>query len=468
VGDWALVEPRGDANGLLPEGEEIPPAGVRNMAIARWALVGLMAVVAAAAWVHYFDAGPGTSHAVVQYHCPMHPSVITDLSGACPICGMDLVPIRRDSATIGRPIDVSNGEKAHLGVPGLVSIDLAPERIQLFGMRTAPVTREKLSPTIRTVGVVTATEGGISLVTAHFSGWIEELLVAESGHYVKKGQTLARIYSPELLSAQQAYLSTLRWLDDKQGGSQGTERSLAAERDARARLQLAGISNADIDKINRTREAVRALSVPATVSGYVGNKTAVNGLYVQPGTELFELTDLSRVWVMADVYESEIERVRRGQRATVVVPAIPGEIFVGQLSFVYPALSTSSRTLKVRLDFKNPGLKLRPGMFADVTLDLGAVDGLVIPSEAVVDTGEVQYVFVAHEGGHFEPRRVKIGSRGVDKVQLLEGAGEGETVVTTANFLVDSESRLRAGIESPSGGELTATPRPGPGEWPSR
>jgi len=172
--------------------------------------------------------------------------------------------------------------------------------------------------------------------------------------------------------------------------------------------------------------------------------------------------------VVADVYESEIELVKAGQKATVAVPAIPGQTFTDRVSFLYPVVSTGSRTLKIRLELRNPGLRLLPGMFANVTLDLDAVEGLVVPSEAVVDTGELQYVFVVHAGGRFEPRRVKIGSRDLGKVQLLEGAGDGETVVTTANFLVDSESRLRAAIEGISGGGAKATAGPEPGEWHSR
>ena len=505
------MEPRGHTEELLPEGEELPPPGTRNIAIARWALVGLMTVVAAAAWVHYFEAAPRTTQAVVQYRCPMHPSVITDIPGACPICGMDLAPIQLGGATTGKPTaptsnvtptatstatdsgsfwcpmhpevisDAPNatcakcgmklvprpkgaGAKARAGVPGLVPIDLTPERIQLIGMRTAQVTRETLSPGLRTVGVITAAEGAIAVVTARFSGWIEKLLVAQSGRYVNKGQALARIYSPDLLGPQQAYLNALRWLHDKEGA----EPSRALELDARARLQLAGVSNEDIDEINRTRKPLRALSVRAPMSGYVGKKTAVTGLYVEPGTELFEIADLSTVWVVADVYESEIELVKAGQKATVAVPAIPGQTFTDRVSFLYPVVSPGSRTLKIRLELRNPGLRLLPGMFANVTLDLDAVEGLVVPSEAVVDTGELQYVFVVHAGGRFEPRRVKIGSRDLGKVQLLEGAGDGETVVTTANFLVDSESRLRAAIEGISGGGAKATAGPEPGEWHSR
>jgi len=448
--------------------------------------------------VHVAGLVPRVARAATRYHCPMHPSAIAEMPGACPICGMDLVPIRGGStappAAAGGALasagpaaagtgaywcpmhpEVSSddpgatcekcggmrlvprppqaGAARPAGVPGLVPIDLTPDRIQLIGMRTAPATREKLSPALRTVGFVTADEGGIALVTARYSGWIEEVLVSQSGTLVKKGQPLARIYSPDLIASQQAYLNAIRW------ESEGKASSSVIEREARARLQLSGMSEEDIDELASSRKAMRALHARSPIAGYVGKKAAVTGLYVQPGAELFEIANLSTVWVIADVYESEIDRVRVGQKASISVPALPGLTVGGRVSFLYPAVSTGSRTLQVRLGFRNPGLRLRPGMFANVTLDLGAVEAVVVPSEAVVDTGEVQYVFVARQGGRFEPRRVRLGSRGEGKVQVLEGVAEGETVVTTANFLIDSESRLRAAIEGFTGG----APPPGHG-----
>ncbi|MFL5310703.1 MAG: efflux RND transporter periplasmic adaptor subunit, partial [Myxococcales bacterium] len=315
------------------------------MAIARWALVGVMAAVAAAAWVHYFEAAPRTSQIVAKYLCPMHPSVVTVMPGTCPICGMDLAPIPLDGTATGKPSapNTSAGAQAPAGVSGLVPIDLTPERIQLIGMRTAQVTREKFSPQLHTVGVVTATEGGTALVTARFSGFVEKVLVAQTGRFVNKGQALARIYSPDLLGPQQAYLNALRWLHDMDGA----ESSRALELDARNRLRLAGVSNEDIDEINRTRKPLRALSVRATLSGHVGKKTAITGLRVEPGTELFEIADLSTVSVVADVHESQIELVKAGQKASVAVPAVPGQTFTERVSFLYPEVSTGNRTLKI-------------------------------------------------------------------------------------------------------------------------
>jgi Cu(I)/Ag(I) efflux system membrane fusion protein len=438
------MEPRVEPDALLPEGKEAPPRGTRTMAIARWALVGIMGIGAVAICVQFFRDAPRTTAARAEYRCPMHPSVTADSAGACPICGMDLVRIPRRTTT-GTAAEAAGPS----GVPGLVTLDLSPERVQLLGMRTAIVTREKLGSTVRTVGVVAPAEGASAVVGARFSGWVEKVLV-ERGRPVRKGQTLARIDCPELLGAQQAYLGAVRWLDET------AAQSRALEGEARARLQLAGISDQDIEAIRRSGKPLRALSVRAPITGHIASKGAIAGLYVQPGTELFRIVDLSAVSVVADVDESDVDRVKEGQTATVSLPALRGETFAARVSLVSPAISSASRTLQIGLDLKNPRLRLRPGMSVDVTVQLDAVDAIAVPAEAVVDTGAHQYVFVTRGNGRFEPRLVKIGMRAGDKLQLLKGAREGETVVTTANFLVDSESRLRAAIDGISASETPA------------
>jgi Cu(I)/Ag(I) efflux system membrane fusion protein len=263
---------------------------------------------------------------------------------------------------------------------------------------------------------------------------------------VTKGQVLATVYSPELITAQQVFLNANKWAD-KQGASALGAGTVTLENDARKRLELLGISREDVAELAKRGQASTVVPLRSPVAGYVAKKSALAGLYVQPGTELFQIVDLSSVWVMADVYERDMARVKVGQRARIHLTALPGEAFTGQVDFIYPAVNPESRTLQARMSFQNPGLKLRPGMYGDVTLELDPADGLTVPDEAVVDTGELQYVFLAREQGRFEPRVVRVGARGDGRAQLLEGVGEGELVVTTANFLVDSESRLRAAVE---------------------
>jgi Cu(I)/Ag(I) efflux system membrane fusion protein len=505
----------------LPEGEERPPPGTRAAAIVRWSLVAVMGLAAAGAWIHHVATGGVVDLARTRYRCPMHPTVVQEQKGECPICGMDLVPVKtaeaaeaherretpaheamehgetRPAAATGAgpqaatPIPLAHGtlpraeftcpmhpafvtDDARLrcpecgmklvpknadaapehaampadGVPGLKPVELSADRIQLIGMKTAVAMREPLAASIRTVGFVTASEKGLVSVNARFSGWIESLGAGDMGQFVQKGTVLATLYSPEAVGAQQQFLAAARWAEGKPVGP-GTPAGTQYEygRDNRQRLVLLGFATEDIDAIAAAGTPSQTVNLRAPVSGYVAKKAALRGIYVQPGTELFQLADLSTVWLIADVYESEIGRVKIGQKGVLELPAYPGERFTGKVTFIYPALAAGSRTLQARIEFRNPGLKLRPGMYGDVTLDLGEQNAIVVPSEALVDTGEIQYVFVSKGGGRFEPRRVRAGWSGGGRVAVLEGLAEGERVVTTANFLLDSESRLRAAIE---------------------
>jgi len=233
------------------------------------------------------------------------------------------------------------------------------------------------------------------------------------------------------------------------GGSDALTAGL--DTNARRRLELLGISAQEIDDVLRTGKAVDAMPIRSPVDGTVIAKNAVAGVAVQPGTVLFEVADLSQVWVNAEIYEQDIARIHVGQQARLELASFPGETHAGKVQFIYPVLDPGSRTLKLRLEFKNRsdrnGPRLRPGMYGTVFLDLPPTSGLTVPAEAVVDTGDSHYLFVAKDGGHFEPRAVKVGARVKDRVAILTGVSEGETIVTTGNFLVDSESRLRAAIE---------------------
>jgi Cu(I)/Ag(I) efflux system membrane fusion protein len=439
----------------LPEGEEEAPPGVRAMAVLRWALVALMALAAAASLVSFyggFSAGGPSAGSDALYYCPMHPQIVQDHPGDCPICSMTLVPKPEAGAA------AQAGARPGAGVPGLVPITLGPERIQLLGMRTARVRHETLAAQLRTVGFVTADEESLSKIPTRFSGWIEKLFVAQTGQTVKKGQVLAAIYSPELLSAQQELLTARAWAGEP--GAEGSEtRQMTASlvEDARRRLELFGISKEEIRSIEKSGQPLRALPVRSPVAGTIVRKDALLGAHVQPGTVLFEVADLRSVWVLADLYESDLARVRLGQAARLQLAAYPGQTFPGTVDFLYPALDPATRTRRVRLEFDNRDGRLLPGMYGDVFFELPGQEALLVPAESVVDTGETQYVFLAREGGAFEPRRVKLGRRSGPELEVLEGLEEGETVVTTANFLIDSESRLHAAIEG-LGAERTDVP----------
>jgi Cu(I)/Ag(I) efflux system membrane fusion protein len=442
--------------------DEGPPRGVKTMSIVRWVLVAITALVAVGtilitSGVHI---GGAKSVAPVQlYTCPMHPAIVQDHPGECPICGMTLVP--KAQVTSPRP-----GADAKPAVPGLAAVDLTPERIQLIGMRTATVKREEIGGELRTVGVIGANERGLAQINTRFAGWIQKLLVSETGERVRRGQALATIYSPDVLRAQQELLVARGW---NSPGAKPTHEhdgfAAGLDASARRRLELLGISGQEIDEVLRTGKAVEAIAIRSPVDGYVVAKSAVVGVAVQPGTVLFEVADLSRVWVTAEIYEQDFSRIHVGQQARLQLTSSPGETHTGKVSFVYPIVDAGSRTLRVRLEFKNKidrdGPRLKPGMSGTVTLDLPRTTGLMAPAEAIVDTGELHYLFVAKEGGHFEPRTVKLGARAKDRVEILSGVSEGETVVATGNFLIDSESRLRAAIEGQtSGSGGAAAPRP--------
>jgi membrane fusion protein, copper/silver efflux system len=438
-----------------------PPRGVATMSIVRWALVGITALVAVGSILSYAGVRLGGAKSEPSgqlYSCPMHPSVVQDHPGECPICSMTLVPKPEGKAKLSA---ASAGEKpamtaeAKAGVPSLADVDLTPERIQLIGMRTATVKREELGGELRTVGVIAANERGLAQINTRFAGWIQKLMVSETGERVRRGQALATIYSPDVLRAEQEMIVARGW--NTPGGADAPQAhehdafTGALDTNARRRLELLGISGQEIDEVLRTGKTVEAIAIRSPVDGYVVAKNAVAGVAVQPGMVLFEVADLSQVWVNAEVYEQDISRIHVGQKARMEVTSFPGEMHAGKVQFIYPVLDSTSRTLKLRLEFKNKtdrnGPRLRPGMTGTVYLDLPRATGLLVPAEAVVDTGETHYLFVAKEGGHFEPRMVKVGARLKDRVEILSGVGEGEAVVTTGNFLVDSESRLRAAIE---------------------
>ena len=458
---------------LPPATPQGPPRGVGTMSIVRWVLVALTAVLAVGSIASYAGTHTGRASSVPSgqlYHCPMHPAIVQDHPGECPICGMTLVPKPEGKkpepglTTSSPDAKPATAMEAPAGVPGLTAVDLTPERIQLIGMRTATVKREALGGELRTIGVITANERGLAQINTRFAGWIQKLLVSETGIRVRRGQVLATIYSPDILRAQQELLLARGWNagnGDTRPGQGADSFTAGLDTNARRRLELLGISAQEIDDVLRTGKLVDAIAIRSPVDGYVIAKNAVAGVAVQPGMVLFEVADLSSVWVTAEIYEQDLSRIHAGQKARLELASFPGDKHLGKVQFINPVLDAASRTLRVRLEFKNrtdrDGPRLRPGMYGTVYLDLPSTTGLLVPAEALVDTGQAQYLFVATAGGHFEPRVVKTGGRLKDRVEILSGVKEGETVVTTGNFLIDSESRLRAAIEGQTAGEAAAS-----------
>ena len=340
----------------------------------------------------------------------------------------------------------AGGHGAHTGLPGYAPVVVDQGRQQLLGIRTVTLSKQKLAKTIRTVGLVETDETRTAHVHVKFEGFIEELYVNYIGKMVKKGQPLFKIYSRDLLAAEQEYLSSRAALGHMPT-SASIEPARAATRDlvaaSRRRLELFDVPASVLSQIERTGEAQRAITILSPLTGIVIEKEALQGIAVTPMMHLFVVADMSRVWVVADVYERDLSQVKIGQRAKLAIDAFPGRAFTGLVTFISPTLDDITRTAKVRFEFPNTDLLLKPRMYATVELAVDLGEGIVVPSDAVVDTGERKIVFVAHDGGHFEPRALKLGMALDGAYQVLDGLTEGDSIASEGQFLLDSESRIR-------------------------
>jgi Cu(I)/Ag(I) efflux system membrane fusion protein len=333
-----------------------------------------------------------------------------------------------------------------------------PEAGQRFiGVKTTAAAVKALNRTIRTVGRIEYDERRIATVNTKIEGWIENLRVDYTGRYVKKGEVLAEIYSPELVAGQQEYLNILKW--SRQGAAPaGTEEASAMNRmlaqdaeamrqAARQRLRFFDITEAQIRKIEETGSPLRTLAIFSPVSGYVVQKLAVQGMKVQPGEKLFDLVDTSTVWVVSDIYEQELALVRTGQKAEITLDSMPGKVFVAAIEYVSPILAGETRTAKIRFSLDNPGGALKPQMFAKVALKVDLGSRLVVPEDALINTGARQLVYVDKGDGYFEPREVGVGVKAEGMAEILSGLQAGEKVASAATFLIDSEARLKGVVK---------------------
>ena len=347
--------------------------------------------------------------------------------------------------------------------PGAVAIPAVAR--QLIGVRSASAAYTTLTQEIRTVGTVGYDERGLTQVTLKISGWIREVFVDSIGRPVHKGEPLFTFYSPDLLATQDEYLLALRTqarlatspLDEAKTNAA----SLVAS--ARERLRLWDLTDGQVTALERRGKADPVLTVYAPSSGIVLKREALPGKYVEPGTTLYEVADLSTVWISADIYESEVAAVKLDQPISVSFAAYPGETFHGNMAYIYPSLNAEARTVRVRFELPNPGLKLKLGMYGNVTLQTDAAKALVVPKEAVLETGLRQLVFMDRGQGRYEQTLVKLGRRNQDHVEVMEGLKEGDRIVTSANFLLDAESKLTSASSMQS-----MMGRIGMGDWQMR
>lgn len=364
---------------------------------------------------------------IAYYTCSMHTSVRSEVPGACPICSMALVPVTREEVETG-----------------VVTIDA--QRRQTIGVTVEPVERRALTVSVRAIGKVAYDDSRLADVTLKLRGWIGDLYADTPGELVRRGEPLFTLYSPELYAAQEELLAAAE--------SQKTARSSAAPARAdylvdaaRRRLRLWDIDTTQINRILRNRKAIQYVPIASPVSGYVIEKNVVEGATVEPGARLYRIAGLDEIWIEAEVYESDLGLVEKGDTARVTLPYSPGHELRGQVAFVYPYLDDATRTGRVRIVLSNPDLRLKPDMYADVELEKPLGERLAIPEDAVLYAGRRTFVFVDLGEGRLRPKAVELGRKAGDFLEVREGLAEGDRIVTSGNFLVAAESRLKRDME---------------------
>jgi Cu(I)/Ag(I) efflux system membrane fusion protein len=448
---------------------------------ARWSLA-----VLAVSWLILASPGcrEGSSTALSSpavkagpYHCPMHPTFVSDKPGECRICGMKLVSMDAGSQPAPRsilyyrsPMDPTvrsaTPAKDSMGmdfvpvyaddvppgsaVTGRAGLTLSAETRQILGVRSVVILRVPRRRVIRTVGRVTVDERRLHHVHTKYEGFVEHLHVDFTGKFVRRGEPLLSIYSPELVATQGEYLVALR--AQQRLSASGIPSVVRGGADlleaARQRLLSWDVRPADIAALEKTGQVQHTLDLYSDSSGYVVQKMAFHGMRITPADTLFDIADLTQLWVLADVYESDLPAVRTGMEAEISVPYLPGQKWRGPVTFVAPTVEEKTRTVKVRIEVVNRGEQLKPEMFADVLLESDLGSGLVVPDDAVINAGPRLLVFLEKEEGRLEPREIRTGVRIGEGFEVLSGLAEGDRVVTSANFLLDSESSLKAAIAS--------------------
>ncbi len=480
--------------------------GARVLMTVLVAIAALVAGLAGGRWltkpgdasgVRVGAAGDATAGGDEQwYTCGMHPNVLQKGPGDCPICHMKLTPVKKQDEQRGGATSVQERKvlywrapmdpnyisetpgKSPMGMdlvpvyadedesPSAHTIRIDPVTIQNMGIRTGVIRRGSLVKVIRTIGRIDYNEQSVAFINTKFKGWIERLYVDQTGQHISKGQELFEIYSPELYAAQEEYLAATRNLPLMEGSTfpPAIEDAARLVDAAVTKLKYMDVSDEQIAGIRDAKKVEKSLTIHSPAEGIVTEKMAIEGMYVMPGMRLFTVADLSRIWVYVDIYEYQLPWVYVGQLARMTLPYVAGREFMGKVVYVYPYLEPQTRVIKIRLEFENPDLELKPGMYANVKLESElSRQALLIPREAYIDSGERKVAFVDRGGGKFEPRDIQTGVEAEDgMVEVLHGLDEGEVVVTSGQFLLDGESKLKEAVAKMMETELARTTKRDP------
>jgi len=435
------------------------------------------------------SAGKNGERRILYYVDPMHPAYTSDKPGIAPDCGMKLVPVYegtdadsqawkpagkilyyRDPKAPGfksdkpgiNPETGSDLEPVYENDPAAMpmgTIRVSQDKQQLIGVKFGEVTSGAGVHSFRSVGQVTMDETRFTKVQTRIDGWIEKVYVDFTGKFVEKGQPLLTMYSPEMLASQREYLLALRsteiMKDNPLSGSRQQSDSILAA--ARKRLELFSLSEAQIQEITRTREPLTNITIYSPNSGYVMMRNAFPKQRITPDTELYTVVDLSRVWIMADIFENEASMMQVGMPARMSLSYGVGRAINGRVSYIQPSVDPATRTLKVRIEADNPNLALKPDMFVNVEFNVSMPARMTVPEDAVLDTGLRKTVFVDRGNGYLEPRQVETGERIGDRIEIIKGLTPGERIVTSGNFLIDSESQLKSAAEGMAGHQHGST-----------
>lgn len=386
--------------------------------------------------VYAEESGQAGERKIAYYKDPMHPWYTSDKPGIAPDCGMDLVP-------------VYEGESDAKG------IKIDPATVQNIGVKVEEVVKRKLNKVIRTVGKIDYDERRVFSVNTKVMGWVEKLYVDYTGKLVRKGEPLMELYSPELVTTQEEYLQALNYqrklqqssLEEAKKGSDDLIQS------ARRRLLNWDIPESEIRALEQRGAPKKTMTIYSPADGIVMEKMVRSGQNVMAGMELYKIADLSTVWVLADIYQYELPWIKRGQSVDIELSYLPGRSFKGTITYIYPYLSEETKTAKVRIQVRNTAsIELKPDMFATVKIVSPlSIEAVVVPDQAIIRTGERNIAVIALGGGYFDPREVKLGVQSDGYVQVLDGIKEGERIVISSQFLIDSESNLKAAVSQMSG-----------------